>query len=167
MGTPVEETFFKRYLERVQGSDLEVLLHSSRELVRQSLADISEEKSDYRYLPEKWSIKQVMSHVIDVERVMAFRALWFGRGGTDQLKGFDDVEWEAAAITSGYPFNEIISIYLTTRENTIGIMKSLSAESLARKGTASDVEFSVDSLFRVIIGHEQHHMQILKERYLN
>ncbi len=167
MAKPVIETFFKRYLDRVTGNDYLNLLQDSSEYVLTHLKDIDEGRSEYRYAPEKWSIKEMLSHIIDVERVMAFRILWFSRGMTDILKGFDDVIWEQNSNAAQQPFHQMITDYSSTRAATLGLIRTIPAKSFQIKGVASDVEFTVDSLIRVIIGHEQHHMSVLKERYLN
>ena len=167
MATPVTETFFKRYLDRISGDDLTRLLNSSSDLVISVLSTIDEEKSNFRYAPEKWSIKEVISHMIDVERVMAFRALWFSRGCTDELMGFDDVTWEESSIAGEQSYLQLISDYKSTRASTLSLVSSIPENALQLKGIASDVEFTVDALFRVIMGHEQHHMDVLNERYLS
>jgi uncharacterized damage-inducible protein DinB len=166
MATPVTHTFFKRYLDRVKGDNYTELLQDSYDHVLSELKSIDEEKSEYRYAPEKWSIKEMLSHIIDVERVMAFRILWFSRGMSDILNGFDDVIWEQNSEAARQPFKQMIADYSSTRASTVALIRTIPSEAFQFKGVASDVEFTVDALIRVIIGHEQHHMNVLKERYL-
>jgi len=167
MATPVVDTFFKRYLDRITGNDFPQLLSDSRNYVLSCLQSIDEEKSQFRYAPEKWNIKEMLSHIIDVERVMAFRILWFSRGQTDVLEGFDDVIWEKKSNAATQTLYQLLDDYTVTRNSTIALVRTIPNEAIQNKGVASEVEFSVDALLRVIIGHEQHHMEILKERYLS
>ena len=166
MATPVHETFFKRYLDRIDGPDLKSLLMESSQYVMSILESIDETKSQYKYAPDKWTIKEVVSHMIDVERVMAFRALWFGRGSNGALAGFDDVIWENNSAAGDHSFSQLLADYKSTRAATLALLQTIPENALQNKGEASEVEFTVDALFRVIMGHEQHHMDVLKERYL-
>jgi hypothetical protein len=130
------------------------------------LEGISEERSQHRYAPDKWSVKQVLNHVNDGERLFLGRALWFGRGFTDPLPGFDQEIGVAGANADDTAWSDLVEEFRTVRLGTLSFFRNLPDEAWYRTGVASDNPFTVNALAHIIGGHVAHHLNVLKERYL-
>jgi DinB family protein len=130
------------------------------------LRGIDEGRASYRYAPDKWSIKQLIGHVIDGERVFSYRALRFARSDSQPVPGFDQDEFMSGANFDERSLGDLINEYEHVRRATIDLFKPLTDEAWMRRGTASDNEVTVRALAHIVAGHELHHMQILKTRYL-
>ncbi len=130
------------------------------------LSGISEEKSLHRYAPEKWSLRELLNHVSDTERVFLFRALWFGRGFDSPLPGFDEKISAATAKADQVPWARHVEEFRAVRLATLAFFRNLPAEAWMRSGTASDMPFTVNALAYLAAGHLAHHLAILRERYL-
>jgi hypothetical protein len=130
------------------------------------LESISEERSQHRYAPDKWSVKQVLNHVNDGERLFLGRALWFGRGFTDPLPGFDQEIGVAGANADDTAWSDLVEEFRTVRLGTLSFFRNLPDEAWYRTGVASDNPFTVNALAHIIGGHVAHHLNVLKERYL-
>lgn len=128
--------------------------------------EISEEKSLHRYAPEKWSIRQVLSHVNDTERAFGFRLLWFARGFESPLPSFDQNVAAAGAEGDRVSWDAHVEEFRQVRLATISLYRNLPAEAWMRSGVASDMVFTVRALGFIIPGHAAHHVRILRERYL-
>jgi hypothetical protein len=118
-----------------------------------------------RYAPGKWSVCEVVGHMIDTERVFAQRALFFARSAPGALPGMEQEDWITAASFDAYDLGELITEFEMTRRSNILFFRHLAEEAWPRKGTASDVEFTVRALAFIIVGHERHHLEILRTRY--
>jgi hypothetical protein len=130
------------------------------------LGDVSEEKSLHRYAPEKWSIRQVLSHVTDGERVFLFRALWFARGFDTALPSFDENVSAVAAEADRFPWANHVEDFRAARLSTLAFFRNLPPEAWMAKGVASDNTFTVRALAYILAGHVAHHTAVLRERYL-
>jgi hypothetical protein len=130
------------------------------------LESISEERSQHRYAPDKWSVKQVLNHVNDGERLFLGRALWFGRGFPDPLPGFDQEIGVAGANADDTAWSDLVEEFRTVRLGTLSFFRNLPDEAWYRTGVASDNPFTVNALAHIIGGHVAHHLNVLKERYL-
>jgi uncharacterized damage-inducible protein DinB len=130
------------------------------------LESISEERSQHRYAPDKWSVKQVLNHVNDGERLFLGRALWFGRGFTDPLPSFDQEIGVAGANADDTAWSDLVEEFRTVRLGTLSFFRNLPDEAWYRTGVASDNPFTVNALAHIIGGHVAHHLNVLKERYL-
>jgi uncharacterized damage-inducible protein DinB len=130
------------------------------------LETISEQQSIRRYAPGKWSIKQIVGHMADHERIMIYRALRFSRRDETRLPGYDQEPSVENSRFDELLFTDLVQDFRNVRTSTISFLMMLSDEQLARKGTASNIEISVEDILKATIGHELHHMKILKERYL-
>lgn len=142
--------------------ELEISVHNFVHFVR----EIPMDKYDYRYAEGKWTIKDIIQHLIDSERVFAYRALRFSRGDTTELPGFEENDYAANAHGDDRSINDLLTEMSALRHANIMFFKSLKEEDLMRKGTASGFTVSVRALGFLIIGHQNHHMKIFKERYL-
>jgi len=158
--------YYKAYIDKAEGLTLLDGLNSSGEDVHKLLEGISEEKATHRYAEGKWSIKELVQHIIDVERIFAYRALRISRGDVTALAGFDQDDYIAAAHADERSFNDLIEEYKAVRSSTAALFKSFSSQQLKHIGTASGSKVSVRALGFIIIGHEIHHCNILQERYL-
>jgi len=143
-------------------SIMELQLEESLAFFRQ----ISEETSLHRYMPEKWSIRQVLNHVNDTERALAFRALWFARGFETPLPGYDADIAASGAEAGNISWASQVDEFRRVRLSTISLFQNLPDEAWTKGGGASDNFFTVRALAWIIAGHIAHHASILRERYL-
>jgi len=133
---------------------------------RQFVDDIPAEKWDYVYAPGKWTIKEVLVHITDDERIYAYRALRFGRGDTTPLPGFEQDGYVPYSKANTRTVKSIMKEYESVRRATLTLFRSFTEEDLLRKGTANNYVSSVRGLLYHLAGHELHHVNILKEKYL-
>lgn len=142
--------------------ELEINVHNFVHFVR----EIPMDKYDYRYAEGKWTIKDIIQHLIDAERIFAYRALRFSRGDETALPGFDENTYADNAHGSNRSINDLLTEMSALRHANIMMFKSFTTDDLMRKGTASGYTVSVRAFGFLIIGHQNHHMKIFKERYL-
>jgi DinB superfamily len=120
---------------------------------------------DKVYAPDKWTIKQIVQHCIDTERIMSFRALSFARGEKNEIFGFDENAYADNADVSLTTLEDLISEYSLLRKSTVDLFKNLKEKDLQKKGTASKIDISPLALGFVIVGHPMHHFNVIEERY--
>lgn len=158
--------FYAGYVESVDGDDLlAALLHASA-VMRQTVGNLTSEKEGHRYAPGKWSVKEVVQHVVDCERIFASRALCIARGETKDLPGFDENAYAGEARTDLRPLADILREHNAVRSATMELFLGLDAESISRKGTVNGKLMTVAALGWIIAGHTMHHLNIIRERYL-
>lgn len=155
------------YLELVDDTwtlieELEISVHNFRKFVQ----EIPMDKHDYRYAEGKWTIKDIIQHLIDVERIFAYRALRFSRGDTTELPGFDESAYADVAHANNRHLKDLLTELATVRQATMQLFSSFNEEDLLKRGVASNNMVSVRALGFIIIGHQNHHMKIFQERYL-
>lgn len=159
--------FHKRYVQHVKDYDvLEALKNSSRETI-DLVRSIPEEKGDYRYAEGKWSIKELLCHMMDTERILAYRALRFARNDKTHLHGFEENDYAPEANAQNRNIKKIADEMGRLRLTTIDLFENFTPEMFKRKGLANNLELSVLNLGYIISGHESHHRKILRERYLS
>jgi hypothetical protein len=154
------------YIDRVSGDDPMPVLESQWEELSPLLSAISEEKSLYRYAPEKWSIRQLLNHLTDTERAFAFRALWFARGFDSPLPGFDQDIAASGARADAIAWAAHVEEFRRVRLSTVSLFRNMPPDAWMKTGIASDNLFTVRALAFIIAGHVAHHAAILRERYL-
>ncbi len=165
---PVNEyaSFYTNYINVLNDvhlmEELEISLHDFIRFVQ----DIPMDKFDYRYAEGKWTIKDIILHLTDAERVFSYRALRFARQDNTPLPGFDENSYVDAANAGSRSIQDLLSELSIVRHSSMSLFKSFSEEQLTTMGIASDVAISVRALGFVIIGHMKHHQRIFKERYL-
>jgi uncharacterized damage-inducible protein DinB len=159
--------YYFTYIDQVAGDDIEPILASQLEDSVRFFSAISGEKSLDRYAEGKWSIRQLLNHVNDSERAFAFRALWFGRGFETPLPSFDQNIAASGALADAVPWAAHIDEFRRVRLSTLSLFSNLPPEAWMRSGIASDNRFTVRALAFIIAGHVNHHMRILRERYLS
>ncbi|HEV2491374.1 MAG TPA: DinB family protein [Candidatus Acidoferrales bacterium] len=158
--------YYFTYIDQVAGDDVLVVIESQLDECLGLFSSISEEKSLNRYAPDKWSIRQVVSHLSDTERLFVFRAFWFARGFETPLPSFDQHIGVAGAEADKVPWAAHVEEFRRVRLATIPFFKNLPANAWTRSGIASDNPFSVRALAYMVAGHATHHVKILRERYL-
>jgi uncharacterized damage-inducible protein DinB len=158
--------YYFTYIDKIPEND--VVSVFQRQLIETMpfLESISEEKSLYRYAPDKWSIRQTLNHVTDCERVFLHRALWFGRGFDAPLPSYDQTIAAAGAQADRVSWAEHVREFRGTREASISFFRNLPEEAWMRKGVASDNLVTVRALAYMIAGHLVHHRAILDKHYL-
>jgi uncharacterized damage-inducible protein DinB len=159
--------FYKGYVELVSDMDLLDALRHAAKLVQQTVPYIAEDQGEYRYAEGKWSVKEVLNHMMDAERVFAYRALRFSRNDQTALHPFEENDYAPEANAQGRSIQQLAREMKRLRETTVDLYASLSPEMLEREGTASGKRLSVKNLGYIIAGHDIHHLNILRERYLN
>jgi uncharacterized damage-inducible protein DinB len=157
--------YYGRYIDQVPDGDVVATLESQANETQKLLASIGEEKAAYRYEPGKWSIKQLVGHIADSERIFAYRLLAFARGEKQPLPGFDQNEYMETANFDSRSLAELAGDLASTRQATLKLVRSLDDQAWSRRGVASDNPVSVRALAWITAGHERHHMKILRERY--
>jgi hypothetical protein len=158
--------YYFRYIDRITNGDVVAELVSQRAEALDLFSRISEEKSLHRYAPEKWSIRGVLNHVYDTERVFLFRAFWFARGFDSPLPSFDQNVSSAMARADDIPWSKNVEEFDDVRRSTLDFFRNLPKDAWMRRGIASDNPFTVRALAYITAGHLSHHVAILKERYL-
>jgi hypothetical protein len=158
--------YYFTYIKQVGTGDIRQILQAQRDEALGVFGGITEEKSERRYAPDKWSIRQVLSHVTDTERVFVFRALWFARGFEGPLPSFDQNVAVPISGADERTWASHVEEFDTVRNATITLFNGLPGHAWARRGIASGHPVSVRALSYIVAGHLAHHLRILRERYL-
>lgn len=159
-------SYYKTYLEGVAFEDPVKLLIQDLEKQLKIIESLNEDQLLYRYKKGKWSVLELLIHLIDSETVFAYRALTFSRNDKTSLPGFEQDDWVANSNANDLSKKEIIGLFKTCRNHTIAMYKSFNDDQLMNIGTANKVLFSVRALAYIIIGHNRHHFEILNKYYL-
>lgn len=157
--------FMEKYIQLANGSSITELIASHHQRLLDFYASIPEAKADYQYAPDKWTVKEVLSHVIDTDTVFAYRALVISRGEQQTLPGFDQDQFTENAEADQQSLAVLKEIFQTQRNYIKLLVSSFSNKQLARIGNVADYKLSVNAVSYALFGHALHHMQILKERY--
>mgnify|MGYP003604460799 CR=1 FL=1 len=159
-------SFYTPYVQTLDNvillEELEISVHRLRNFVQ----EIPLDKYDYQYAAGKWTIKDILQHLIDCERIFAYRALRFARKDFTPLPGFNEDDFASVAEGSNRSIRDLLTELAIVREATLGLFRTFSDEVLLRKGMASGNEMSVRALGFIIVGHQNHHQRIFEERYL-
>ncbi|HYX53250.1 MAG TPA: DinB family protein [Candidatus Limnocylindrales bacterium] len=158
--------YYFNYIDRVTSPDILAELERQLEPTTAFLRGISEEKSLHRYAPDKWSIRELLSHLNDCERMFTFRAFWFARGFQTALPSFEQEIAAASAEADRIAWAEHLEEFQRIRRATISFFRHLPQEAWKSTGTASGNAFTVRALAYIAVGHVEHHLAILRERYL-
>ena len=159
------DAIYGGYISLIGDDDIIEVLEEQRKTSKKFLKSFTEKQGNNSYADGKWTVKEVLGHVIDTEKIMAYRALAFARGEKQSLPGFEQDDYVAESNFNNRSLNDLINEFLTTRESNIILFKSFDEEIFKRRGTASDSEVTVLALIYIIAGHEKHHINILRERY--
>jgi len=158
--------YFFTYIDKVGEGDILTILDRQLGSTVALLQAVSEDQSRHRYEPGKWSIREVAGHMNDTERLFAFRALWFARALGAPLPSFDQDMAMASAGSDDHPLSRHLEEFVTVRAATLSLFRNLPPEAWSRRGTANGNSFTVNALAYICAGHVEHHVRIMRERYL-
>ncbi len=158
--------YFAKYIDLVPEGDVLDLMRRQVEETAALVGKLSERDADHRYGEGKWSIKEVIGHLADAERIFLYRAVCFARGEPKELPGWDENAYVAQASFGARRIADLVAELKAARAASVAFFAGLTAEELARSGTANQRRYSVRAVAYVALGHERHHCNIIRERYL-
>lgn len=158
--------YYSKYIDRVPDGDIVETLKRDTPETLEFLRSIPESKFDFQYAPGKWTIRQVVGHLSDGERVFQYRAWRFSRGDRIPVPGFEENDYVANGPFMRVSMPDLIAEFENLRHASIHLFSNLDEEAMSRWGIANDAEVSVRAIAFIIAGHTSHHLQVLKERYL-
>lgn len=169
MPKPIEGSFpeyFSRYINKVSESELPAAFEAQQSMIDSFFQDMPAEKREYAYAEGKWTLKEMMQHIIDAERIFCYRALCIARGEVQSLPGFDEDEYAAQSHANGRSWESLSEELETVRKGTIQLFESFTHEDLDRSGTSNGKAINPNALGFITIGHLYHHAEVVKDRYL-
>ena len=158
--------YYRRYISLVPDTDVLAVLKKSLTENQEFLSKITETESLYSYAPGKWTIRELIGHLTDAERVFAFRALCIARKEKQNLPGFEEDDYVKAGRFNHIKWTDLLQQFKSLRQSNIDLFASFDEEALQCEGMANNAPTNVRAILYIIAGHEIHHMQVLKERYL-
>jgi len=158
--------YYARYIALVPDGSIVQTLEREMETTQALLASVPPDREEYRYAPGKWSLREVIGHLVDTERLFAFRALWFARGAGGELAGMDQEAWARASTAGSRPLADLSAEWGALRRANVLMFGSFTEEDGARVGTASGHEVTVRALAWMIAGHELYHRALIRRDYL-
>jgi hypothetical protein len=158
--------WYHKYIEKAEGDNLILLLEEQRGTLARFLRDIPKDKRDYRYAPGKWTIRDLLQHLIDAERVFAYRSLRFARKDSTPLPGFEENDYAEQARAARRDWEDMVDELQHLRRSNIYLFKSFDEEELESSGIASGSSIYVRALGFILVGHINHHLGVIRERYL-
>ncbi|TDD93919.1 DinB family protein [Flavobacterium cellulosilyticum] len=159
-------SFYTPYIGAVNDEDLIDALENGLSHLISFFSNIPFEKLEYRYAENKWTVKDILLHLIDAERIFTYRALRIGRGDQTALAGFDENDYVPNAMANSRSLESLTNEFIVVRNSTIVLFKNFTEEQLLNRGTASNNSISVRAIGFIISGHQNHHLNIIAERYL-
>lgn len=166
--TPEEYSgYVGKYIQEAKADDLIEGLTASYSYIAGLMQGLTDQQLLHRYEPGKWSIKELLVHMLDTERIFSYRALRFARQDKTELPGFDENKYVGPSKADTRDINSILAEYTAVRTATIELFKSFDDEALNQKGIGSGLEISVRAVGYTILGHEIHHLRVIRERYLD
>jgi len=161
------DIFFDGYINLVKGENVVKFIEDQRDITDKFLRSITEEESFHSYAEGKWTIKQVVGHITDTERIMAYRALCLARKEQQPLPGFEEKDYAVTGKFNIRKYSELVDELKAVRDADIPLVKSFDEEMIARHGIVNNKRVTVLALLFIIAGHQEHHLNIIKERYLS
>ena len=159
--------FYVGYVSGVPDGEILTLLESEVDRTSSLLRGLTPEQASHRYGEGKWSVKEVVGHLIDTERMFGYRAHCFARQDPAHLPSFDQEDYAKSSNADDRPLNQLVDELNAVRQSNIVLFRSLDDAMWSRRGIGSDCEFTVRALAYIIVGHEIHHRAVIEERYLN
>lgn len=161
-----ENSFFARYVDLTGQEDILRQLEAQAEDLRCRYAGITTpEQADFRYAEGKWSLRELLGHMVDTERIFAYRALCIARGEKQNLPGFDENAYMEATDFSAVSLEDLLAYYRTTREASLVLFRMLTEKELSRQGSANGSALTARAFIYILSGHEKHHLSIMADRY--
>jgi hypothetical protein len=158
--------YYHTYVDTVPDGDIIKILKKQSDQIYKLLQNVSKKISLFRYSPGKWSVREIIGHMIDTERIFAYRALRFARNDQNDLPGFDENEYVRQSIYNDIKLKELVDEFCALRKSNTMMFKNFSDEITQRKGRANGNSFTVRAMAYIMAGHVNHHLGIIKERYL-
>jgi len=158
--------YYQKYIDLVKEEDILKVLSEQKAELALFFNGISNEKGNFRYAPDKWSIKEIFGHLLEGERVFAFRALFFARQPNVQLPGYDHDVWVKAGNFDNFTLEDLLREFEIVRKANLLLFRRLSQQDWMNSGIANNYNISVRSIAYVMAGHVNHHINVIKERYL-
>ena len=158
--------FYEGYIKDVIGNNPFRNLENQYQEIQSILQSLPEEEANFAYAEGKWTVKEVLGHMIDTERIMDYRALCISRKDKQSLPGFEQDDYVQEANFKERTITNLLEDYRIVRKSTISLFKNFTENMLNQRGVANDKEITVLALLYIITGHEMHHLKILKEKYL-
>jgi hypothetical protein len=165
---PVQGEFakhFEGYVAQVPETDIIAVLRAQTGEIADLVKNIPEERGGFRYGPDKWTIREVLGHLADTERVMSYRATCLARGEQNELPGFDENEYVRSANFDQWTLADLAAQFETLRRANVAVLEHLDSEAWSRRGIVNRNLITVPAIAWVMAGHVRHHVKILKERY--
>lgn len=159
-------SFYDGYIKLVPQENVLAVLDEQVVYVKSVLANVEVNKENYRYAANKWTIKEVVGHMVDTERIMAYRALCIARGEKNELPGYDDEEYVVNANFNASSLATLTGHLELVRAANLALFKTFNEEAFSKIGTANKTDISVRALLFIIAGHTLHHLNVIKEKYL-
>jgi uncharacterized damage-inducible protein DinB len=159
--------FYGRYIALVPGSEILAVLKQQAEETINMLDSRKESDGNLRYAPDKWTVKEILGHLVDGERVFGYRALRVARADQTPMEGFEQDDWVRHGSFAQRSLAGLIEEFRTVRASTLSLLENLPQEAWTRTGTANNNKVSVRALAYIIAGHELHHRRILQEKYFS
>ena len=157
--------YYGRYVDLVTENEVVAAMEKQAGETAKILGGIDEKRAAYRYAPDKWSIKEMVGHLADTERVFSYRALSFARDDKNALPGFEQDDWMKTSYFDRLPFADLRDNFAAVRRASVLLFRNLPEEAWDRRGTASGNPVSVRALPYMMVGHERHHLRVLREKY--
>jgi hypothetical protein len=158
--------YYDKYISLVDETDIRDPFEAQPAELRSALDGVDESKGSYAYADGKWTIKEMLSHVIDGERIFGYRLLRISRGDETPIEGFEQDDYIATSNANNRSFNDLLDEFDFNRKANVLLLNNLDEAALDRMGTASDSPISARAIANILIGHVRHHLNILNERYL-
>ncbi|MGD0292197.1 MAG: DinB family protein [Candidatus Binataceae bacterium] len=160
------DPYYEKYLSLILGNDILAALDEQRRQMVLLLSGRTEADGDLRYAPQKWSLKEVLGHINDTERIMSYRALRISRGDATSIEGFEQDDYVRNGPFGRRSLADLIEDYIAVRRATVSLFRNLDEAAWTRRGIANKNEVTVRALAYIIAGHELHHRRIIEEKYL-
>ncbi|MGG4497371.1 DinB family protein [Brevibacillus reuszeri] len=160
-------SYYFIYIDQVPEGDLSVILSEQMKETVSLLSSLEENQGDDRYAPDKWTVKEVLGHIIETERIMSYRVLSFARGEQAQLFGFDQEAYVKAARFHERNLSDLLEEFTAVRQATLTLLRGVPQEAWTNTGNLGNAKVSARAIAYVLTGHEKHHVQVLKEKYLS
>jgi hypothetical protein len=158
--------YYENYIKLIEGDDILKILNDQSKRTQDVLNSFSEHKGNFRYADGKWTVKEVVGHLLDTERVFAYRALCIARGEKKSLPGIEQDDYVNEGNFNGRELFELNYEFRLLRESNLLLFRSFTTEMLKRRGFANETSVTVLAILYIIAGHEKHHMKILREKYI-
>lgn len=160
------DLYYERYISLVATDDIVATLQKQAQETQDLLSPLSEQQANFCYAPGKWSVKEILGHISDTERILSYRALRISRGDKTPIEGFDQDDYVPNAKFDRRTMGDLLAEFSVVRNATVHLFRHWDAEAGKRVGTANQKQITARALAYIIAGHELHHRRILREKYL-